>query len=202
MDTDTIYTHPTTQQCTIPLATTDTAGLMSPSDKLKLQTLSYNWVELGTKNINLSDSDDDSNRASISYNISSQYGEDFHNSLMVRISLNIFSMRAYASATKANNSTPSASVAFEVCNIILAEDSEYGSTASANISILNEMRTRFLVPTDSGFDVYSNQQLSEKIGTCGINSLSIIVRASTSGGTSSHSQSVSLSADISVYVVR
>ena len=180
---------------------------MSPSDKLKLQTLSYNWVELGTKNINLSDINDDRDLTSVSYNISDQYGEDFHSSLMVRLSLNISLMRADATATKGYNGTPSASVTFEVCNIILAEDEDRESgaalnTASASISISNEMRTQFLVPTDSGFDIYSNQQLSEKIGTCDINSLSIIVRARTGGGTSNRRHSVALTADISAYVVR
>ena len=51
---DAKYTHPKAQQCTIPLATTESAGLMSPADKQKISMISYNFVEVGrNNNINL-----------------------------------------------------------------------------------------------------------------------------------------------------
>ena len=56
---DAKYTHPKAQQCTIPLATTESAGLMSPADKQKISMISYNFVEVGrNNNINLQKSAD------------------------------------------------------------------------------------------------------------------------------------------------
>ena len=57
---DAKYTHPKAQQCTIPLATTESAGLMSPADKQKISMISYNFVEVGRNNsINLQKSVDE-----------------------------------------------------------------------------------------------------------------------------------------------
>lgn len=215
---DTVYTHPSTQQCEIPLATTETAGLMSPADKLKLGTMSYNWTDLGSKSWDLYGYKNGSYasdfNASDSYSISGDYTNDFHSSLLIRVEVSITSASASASTWPYYNGPTGTyakvypSVSLDICGVTYASNSAQSDGtskgATASISISSKSVTYYLLPTDGGgYDVFNSQSLDNKVGSIS-STIQIRMSANTGGSTSTVSSSttkVEGSGTVRVYVV-
>ena len=201
-DVPAAYVHPTSQQCTIPLATTEIAGLMSPSDKLKLQTMSYNWTDLGEANISRQEDYGNSSDTSarVSVNIASYCAQDLHACVLVRIEYNV-DLDARASCSQTSRSA-TLSVSVRANGVILDEDSKTGQSINMSIQAkYNTIFTHFLVPTEARYSVYSDQSLSNKISDISIDEVNVSAQARITGSPNDRSVYASISGKVHFYAV-
>ena len=169
---------------------------------MKLQTMSYNWTDLGKATLDYQRDYTDYGNSSVSARIDvSKYCKtDLHSCVLVRVEFDVV-LEVDGSCGPNSDGTTTLTGSVISCTVVL--DSKTKSSRSG-ISIKvtqNTVYTQFLIPTSSGYDVYSDQSLSEKVGETYSNEIVLYVTGSIRGRPSICSMEASISGDVHFYAV-
>lgn len=175
---------------------------MSPSDKMKLSTMSYNWTDL--EKATLDPQSDYTNYANSSVSaeidVSKYCKTDLHSCGLVRVEFDVV-LEVDGSCGPNPYGTTTLTASVTSCSVVLDSKTQSSANGISINAIQNTIYTQFLIPTSSGYDVYSDQSLSEKVGETYSNEIVIRARGSISGRPPTCSMTASVSGDVHFYAV-